>query len=339
MKTKDFLKEKALYLGCCAAASVVTVLILAAFVPAKGTAILSFTGVVLVLGAVVPLVVEYRRKKTFYELLITSFERLDHKNLVSEVLSRPDFWEGALLYDVLKASNKACLEEINHFKNLQSGYREYIELWVHEIKTPISSSKLILQNNPGPIAENLAEELDAIESDVEQALFYARSNAVEHDYLIREVCLQAPVFAVLRRDAGLLIRAGIRVCAHDLTVTVYSDSKWIEFMLHQLITNAVNYTDKADACIEIRAEETANSCVLTVCDNGLGIAASELPKIFDKGFTGTNGRLRGKSTGMGLYICKQLCGKLGISIGAESQPGAGTTVRIVFPKSSMTDLM
>ena len=125
----------------------------------------------------------------------------------------------------------------------------------------------------------------------------------------------------------------------NLDVRVYSDTKWLEFILHQLIINSIKYSKETEARIAVSAQEKENCCVLSVSDNGLGIPENELPRIFDKGFTGTNGRLRGKSTGMGLYICRKLCDKLGHSIGAESVYGSGTTISIVFPKSSMTEIV
>jgi signal transduction histidine kinase len=147
------------------------------------------------------------------------------------------------------------------------------------------------------------------------------------------------VFEVLKRDSRILINSTVSVSTENLDKTVFSDSKWLEFIIHQLIINAVKYSNKSQPSISIRADELMNSCVLKVTDNGMGIPENELHRIFDKGFTGTNGRIKGKSTGMGLYICKNLCEKLGISLMAESLPGSYTTISIIFPKSSMTGIV
>lgn len=339
MKISDYLKAKALYLCCHLSVATVTILMLVALNPVGGKQFSVLVGAVYLVGAFIPLAVEYHRKKTFYENLNNAFEQLDQKNLIAEMLSPPDFYEGVQLYDILQASNKAYLEEIKRYKNMQADYREYIELWVHEIKTPISSSKLIAQNNRSAMAESICEELDTIEGYVEQALFYARSNTVEKDYIIKEIHLETSVYNALKRDSRLLIQQGISVSVKNLDYSVYSDAKWLEFILHQLLINAIKYANENTACIAISAQEGENSCILSVFDNGIGIPANELSKIFEKGFTGTNGRLRGKSTGMGLYICKKLCNKLGLAITAESSPGEGTTINIVFPKSSMTDIL
>lgn len=339
MKKREYLKSKSAYIICHIVVLTVTILMLVALNPAGGKEFSVMLGIIYVTGAYIPLAMEYRRKRTFYNSLVRAFEKLDRKNLLAEMLTEPDFYEGALLYNVLKDSNRACLEEINKFKNMQTEYREYIELWVHEIKTPISSSKLIAQNNRSAAADSIADELDIIENFVEQALFYARSSAVENDYMIKEFSLERVVFSALKRDSKQLIGAGISVSAHDLEATVFTDMKWLEFILHQLISNAVKYARDTEPALEIAAKQMDNCCALSVLDNGIGIAVNELPRIFEKGFTGMNGRLRGKSTGMGLYICRQLCEKLGLSISAESAEGEGTKISIVFPKSSMTDIV
>lgn len=339
MTIRDFIKEKRAYIVCHLLVAVMTILMLAALNPAGGKAFAAVIGTIYVVGALIPLAMEFKKKYAFYQTLVSSFDRLDRKNLIAEMVSEPDFYEGALLHDILKTSNKACLEEINQYKNKHDEYREYIEMWVHEIKTPISSSKLIAQNNRSEATDSMAEELDAIENYVEQALFYARSSAVEKDYLIKETSLEKPVLAAIKRNAQQLIGTGMSVATDDLEKTVYTDTKWLEFMLHQIILNSLKYANEQDAHLKFTAAERDNRCILAVTDNGLGIPANELPRIFDKGFTGTNGRLRGKSTGMGLYICRRLCEKLGITISAESIPGSGTTLYLVFPKSSMTDII
>ena len=339
MSLLDYLKEKTFYLACHFSVFFLTVAMLVVLLPSGGKQFAVLVGTLYLLGALLPLASEYTKKKRFYDLLLRSFEKLDRKNLLAEVIPPPDFFEGAFLHDIVRRSNKAYLEEINRYKNLQEEYREYIELWVHEIKTPIASSKLIAGNNQNRVTESICEELDFIENYVEQALYYARSNAVEKDYIIKEIDLENTVYTALKRDAGLMIRAGVSVTAGDLAIKAYGDAKWLEFILHQLLINAVKYAKESEAQITITAQENENSCTLTVSDNGLGIPGNELPLIFEKGFTGTNGRMRGKSTGMGLYICRKLCERLGSSIYAESRPGEGTSIMIIFPKSSMTDIV
>jgi len=296
--------------------------------------------ILFVLGMFIPLLVEYRAKSEFYRDLLMIFENLEKKNLITEMIRRPDFTEGMILYDILQGSDKACLDEIASYREIQESYREYIELWVHEIKTPIASSKLMLQNaEKNALLVSLNDELEKIEDDVQQVLFYSRSNNVDKDYLIKELSLQNVCNEAIRKNSKALIQKKLSVTMRDLDIFVLSDAKWIVFILDQIIGNAVKYSRIVQPSLVISAQKTSNNTVLSVMDNGIGIVASELGRIFDKGFTGTNGRSGEKSTGMGLYICKKLCNKLGLGLEAESQAGQGTTIRIIFPRSSVTDVL
>lgn len=339
MNIREYVKDKWVYLLCHGGTMLFTVASLYVLFPQGGKQFAFLLGFLYLFAALIPLYAEYLKKKRYYQTLEKTLEQLDQKNLLTEVIPRPDFFDGKFMYDALKISNKFCLEEIKHHKGMQSDYREYIEMWMHEVKTPIASSKLIVQNNPGPATSSISEELDSIENYLEQALYYARSNTVENDYLIRELPLEQVVVAALKRDSALLIRSGISIATEGLALSVFSDSKWLEFILHQLIINSVKYAAEKSPRILITGRHAENACILSFSDNGIGIPEKELPKVFDKGFTGTNGRLRGKSTGMGLYICQKLCTKLGLGISVFSGPEGGTTMELVFPKSSMTAVL
>lgn len=335
MKLYDFLKEKKAYLLSMSIVFIITVFILCTLNPAGGKALSMLIAVLYILGNVIPLYVEYMNKKDFYNNLLRIFDSLDRKNLIAEVITPPGFREGNILYDIIRGSNKAMLEEINKYKYMQEEYREYIEMWIHEVKTPISASRLIAMNNRCDAMDSICEEIEKIEAYVEQVLFYSRSNTVEKDYIIREIILEELCFYVLKKNSGLFIQNNISVDTANLQMTVCSDEKWLQFILSQILTNSVKYSDKPDARVKISACEMENSVVLSIEDNGTGIPRNELPRIFDKGFTGTNGRKNARSTGMGLYICRKLCDKLGLAISADSDLGKGTVISIVFPKNSM----
>ncbi|MGI6308396.1 MAG: sensor histidine kinase [Dethiobacteria bacterium] len=337
MKPLEFVKDKIVYVISHLTVIALTVLILYSFIPKEGISLAVITGILYFVGASIPLIYEYQQKRDFYNNLLINFDRLDRKNLIAEVSELPSFKEGIILYDLLKGSNKAYLEEINRYKIIQEEYREYIELWVHEVKTPIASSKLIAQNNRNHVTDSILEELDKIESFVEQALFYSRSNTVEKDYLVKEISLQDLCYAVFRKNSKLFIQNKVAAETNNLNFTVFCDAKWLDFILDQLVINAIKYRKKENGKIKMSAVQQENSIVLSVIDNGIGIAENELPRIFNKGFVGTNGRKTEKSTGMGLYICKKLCDKLGLSISAASTRGCGTTISLIFPKGSMTD--
>lgn len=338
MSIYEFLKDKIMYIILVFLAAVLGTVIIWSLNPVGGFAVSLFTGALYILGAAVPLIVEYLSKKEFYQSLLHVFDVIDRKNLISEMIDPPSFREGVILYDILKGCNKNMLEEINKYKFIQEEYAEYMELWVHEIKTPISSSKLIAQNNKSQAMDSIAEELERVEGYVEQVLFYSRSSHVEKDYIVKEVNLQSLCFNVIKENSKLFIHNNIQIETERLDGKVFTDAKWLQFILNQLLTNSVKYSNKESSLIRITSERLENSIILNIEDNGIGISESELPRIFDKGFTGTNGRKNERSTGMGLYICKRLCDKLGLGISAYSKFGEGTRISIVFPRGSMTDI-
>lgn len=282
---------------------------------------------------------EYISKRTFYNNMIRNLEELDKKYLISEITHEPDFIEGKILCDVLKDTSKSMAENINMYKFMQEDYKEYIELWIHEIKIPIATSKMIIENNKSDVTKSIDEELDKIESFIEQALFYARSNTVEKDYSIKENNIKDIIDFVIKKNKNILISNKVKIDIHDIDNIVYTDTKWIYFILNQIIQNSVKYSKDDDKVIEIYSKNNKDNIVLYVKDNGIGISKSEINKVFDKGFTGTNGRVNNKkSTGIGLYLCKKLCDKLGLGIEIESEPLKYTTVKIIFPKGSYTKL-
>ena len=200
---------------------------------------------------------------------------------------------------------------------------------------PIATSKMIIENNKTEITQSINDELDKIENYIEQALFYARSNAVEKDYYIRESDLKEIVNTAILKNKRDLIENKINIDTHDLEKIVLTDSKWCIFILNQIIQNAIKYSKDENKTIQIYGKEQKENVILYIKDNGIGIKKGEITRVFEKGFTGENGRRSGqKSTGIGLYLCKKLCDKLGMAIELNSEKGIGTEVRIVFPKSS-----
>lgn len=281
---------------------------------------------------------EYLTKKHFYDNMKHTLEQLEEKYLITELLKEPDFIEGKILKETLEQTDKSMIEHVNTFRHLQEDYKEYIELWIHEIKLPIAASKLVIENNKNSVTKSIDEELDKVENYIEQALFYARSNTVEKDYYIRRVSLKEVVNESIRKNKSRLIQEKTTLKLHDLDQEVNTDSKWIAFILNQIIQNSVKYRRLNDCPeIEIYAKQGKENVILHVKDNGVGIKPGEVSRVFDKGFTGTNGRLSNqKSTGIGLYLSKKLCDKLGIGIEISSVFGEGTEVRLVFPHGSYT---
>ena len=280
--------------------------------------------------------IEYLKKKNFYNNLTKNLEKLDKKYLIPEIIDKADFLEGKILINTLKEIEKSMAEHVNEYKFANEEYKEYIELWIHEIKTPIAVSKMIVENNPSEITKNINEEIEKVEYFVEQALFYARSNNVEKDYIIKPMNLQKIINSVILKNKRSFISKKIKLNIHDVDKEVYSDSKWMAFILNQIIINSIKYSKKDKAEIEIFSKEYKNNIVLYIKDNGIGIESVNLPRVFEKGFTGENGRKINKSTGIGLYLCKKLCDKLGQNIEINSVLNIETVVKIYFPKNSFT---
>ena len=287
----------------------------------------------------ISIIIEYFKRKKFYDNLLKILEELDEKYLITEIIKTPNFLEGQIFKNSLEQIDKSMLENVNKYKYMTEDYKEYIELWIHEIKIPIATSKMVIENNKNAIIKSIDEELDKVENYIEQALFYARSNTVEKDYYIRKVVLKEIVNESIKKNKSSLIQEKISIDIHDLEIEVNTDNKWIVFILNQIIQNSIKYRKKENSVIEIYANQGKENVILYIKDNGIGIKQGEITRVFEKGFTGTNGRLSNKkSTGIGLYLCKKLCNKLGIGIELNSVQNEGTEVKLVFPKDSYIEL-
>ncbi|MBD7912421.1 MULTISPECIES: sensor histidine kinase [Clostridium] len=278
---------------------------------------------------------EYCRKSAFLKELNRSLEGLDEKYLLSEVVSRPEKDEEKAFYNILKECNKSMNDAIAKVEIENKDYKEYIELWVHEVKNPIASSKLIIENNRNPQLTSIEEEIDKIEEYIEQALFYARSAAVEKDFIINRLSLEEIVNSSIKRSSKELIAKSVKVSKENLNYEVYTDKKWVDFIIHQILSNSIKYFNKEHNSLCFSCEEVEESLVLNIIDNGIGMNEKALLKAFDKGYTGENGRQFKGSTGIGLYLCKKLCIRLGLSISIDSKEGKGTRVSILFSKNDM----
>ena len=287
----------------------------------------------------ISIIIEYFKRKKFYNNLLNMLEELDEKYLITEIIKTPNFLEGQIFKNSLEQIDKSMLENVNKYKYMTEDYKEYIELWIHEIKIPIATSKMVIENNKNAITKSIDEELDKVENYIEQALFYARSNTVEKDYYIRKVVLKEIVNESIKKNKSSLIQEKISINIHNLDIEVNTDNKWIVFILNQIIQNSIKYRKKEKSIIEIYANQGKENVILYIKDNGIGIKQGEITRVFEKGFTGTNGRLSNKkSTGIGLYLCKKLCNKLGIGIELNSVQNEGTEVKLVFPKDSYIEL-
>ena len=306
------------------------VLALALFLIATGTSrqAISFIALVWIVVVVCYLTVSFFIQKRHCETLLVMAEQLGEKYLMPEVMAMPERADEQVFYQILKMAGKSMLEQIGEVERERLEYKEYIEQWIHEIKTPITAMKLLCENHRTNWTKELLLELEKTNRFTEQALYYARSEHTEKDYSVREMALSQVVHQAIADNKYLLLQSGMRLEVEEMQDTVYSDEKWVRFILNQLIVNAVKYRTKQPV-LRISTHKRQDQVVLVVEDNGIGIAASDLPRIFEKGFTGQNGRLIQQSTGIGLYLCKRLCEKLGIGITAESSEH-GTAISLSF---------
>lgn len=275
--------------------------------------------------------IHYYFRNRHYREILTQLNNLDKKYLIAEVIDIPVRSDDKFYYDILRASNKSMIEQVSKSQRERKEYKEYIEQWIHDIKTPISAMRLMCENNKSGVTRKLMVELEKVIHLTEQTLYYARSENVEKDYFIKEVILSVVIHDAITENKLLLLQNHIAVEVSNCQYSVYTDEKWIGFILNQLIANAAKYCSKTPF-LSFEARSDRSKIILSVSDNGTGISESDLPRIFDKGFTGENGRINKNSTGIGLYLCKRLCDRLSINISAHSKKGIGTTIELSFPK-------
>ena len=334
MKFKDYLKERIpLIFVYCAVVTLITLILMVFRV--YHTRIIMIVFLLVVLGLFM-FFYKFYQKKIFYDKLYNILNNIDNKTLIHEAMGEVYFTEGKILLDVLRETNKYKIEEINKYKFRQADFQEFMELWVHEIKTPLAAINLITENNKNQVTNSINEEAKKIDGFIEMILFYARSQMPEKDYLIKTCKLNDIVNKVIIRNKNSFLEKNIRLDMHDLDVFVRTDSKWMEFIINQVVVNSIKYMEN-NPLIEIYTVSDKESISLIIKDNGIGISSKDLPRVFEKGFTGENGRSKYNSTGMGLYLVKKLCLALGNNVLIDSTEDEGTTVRIIFPVGSFTD--
>jgi hypothetical protein len=198
---------------------------------------------------------------------------------------------------------------------------EYYTVWAHQIKTPIASMRLQLQSDDSELSRRLDGDLTRIEEYVGMVLAFLRLDSDSTDYVIKEISLDDVIRPAIRKFARDFISKKLTMDYEPVDARVLSDEKWLSFVIEQIISNAVKYT--ANGGIRIYMSDPG---ILVIEDSGIGISAEDLPRIFENGYTGFNGREDKRASGIGLYLCKRVCDNLGHGITAESKPGRGTKI-------------
>lgn len=339
---------------------------------------------VIALVTVLVLVADYLRIRSFYrELSDLSRSLSSQAYLCSTLTSSPHTREQAFVLSLMKTMTQAMVSQIEKTKQEQGDYRQYTELWVHEIKTPLAACELLLRNSDVPLQagemslqagdcmpageraqageckqagdfsfsasasvnQRLGLQIKRIEELVDQTLYYARSGNLENDFIIKNIHLDQVVKAAIHRYSRYMILAKVYPRLSNLNVNVRGDAKWVQFMIEQIISNAIKYRKpQAEASyIDISATQQTNdfgvkTTVLSIRDEGIGIPASDCSRVFEQAFTGENGRAYAKSTGIGLFLVDKLARKMNMSVRLSSQVGKGTTVCLCF-SSALHDVM
>lgn len=339
---------------------------------------------VIALITVLVLVADYLRIRSFYrELSDLSRSLSSQAYLCSTLTSSPHTREQAFVLSLMKTMTQAMVSQIEKTKQEQGDYRQYTELWVHEIKTPLAACELLLRNSDVPLQagemslqagdcmpageraqageceqagdfsfsatasvnQRLGLQIKRIEELVDQTLYYARSGNLENDFIIKNIQLDQVVKAAIHRYSRHMILAKVYPRLSNLNVNVRGDAKWVQFMIEQIISNAIKYRKPQTEAsyIDISATQQTNdfgvkTTVLSIRDEGIGIPASDCSRVFEQAFTGENGRAYAKSTGIGLFLVDKLARKMNMSVRLSSQVGKGTTVCLCF-SSALHDVM
>ena len=275
---------------------------------------------------------QYMKKNRRLQQLKKAYENLDQKYLLHEVMPIGGTQEEIIYAHLMRLAFKDMLERVSGVNRERREYQEYIEQWVHEIKTPLAAMNLWCDNQTKERPRELCRQLERTRQYVEQALFYARSEYVAADFQVRSTSLLHVLSESLLACKYRCVQAHMKITLPDEDVQVMTDEKWLIFIIEQIIENAVKYRCVENPRLIIRFTLDSQGITLNLQDNGIGIQEEDLPRVFEKGFTGQNGRISNMhATGIGLYLCRRLCDQLGIHMKLSSIPTNGTLVSLHFP--------
>lgn len=324
--------------------------------------------------------INYYNRSKYYKYIEDLLDQLDKRYLIAEVIKPSIHLEDKIYRDILRRSNKSVIEEIHGLQSNQEDYKDFIEAWIHDVKTPMTSISLLCENLKQVLekdqmytSENeldnmncynevddittqitkIESELGKIENKVDIVLYYARMENAYNDYLIHKVQLKKAVIAAIQHNRAYFIQNNMKIDFEIPDTQVSTDEKWLVFILNQVFLNSIKYRKDNSGRIKIYVKEM-NQCVnLYIEDDGIGIPKQDLGRIFEKGFTGSNGREdikdisyseignyveNRKSTGLGLYLCKKLCDKLSIGLSCESEQNEYTRIILTLPNSDFTKI-
>ncbi|WP_313630889.1 two-component system sensor histidine kinase SapS [Enterococcus devriesei] len=275
--------------------------------------------------------IDYQRRKKWFK----AFDEQEESHLQHFVAAATTN-EEQLLQEYVNRQVREHHLTMEQLLDSQKDQKDYMDSWIHEIKVPLAAVDLILNSIEFDIPDDkfvlLQNEIQQIDEYVEQILYYSRSDEFVNDYLIQEYSLKKIIQPIIRSQANYFIQKNLQLTLSEEDAKVLTDAKWIEFIFRQLLSNAIKYTPNHGE-ISITIAVKRGGVALSLQDNGIGIPPEDLGRIFDKGFTGENGRkAQQHSTGLGLYLAKRLAEKLGVGLTAESTMNEGTTMTLFFPR-------
>lgn len=276
------------------------------------------------------LIYRYITHKSFYKRLSVSVKELDEVNESLGYAALPEALE-----KLLKSQYTRYMNELHFQAKKRSNHLTFINQWVHQMKTPLSVIELISQEEEDEKLESIREEADRLGKGLEMVLYAARLEAFEHDFQVGPVSLGKIIDQAITENKRLFIKNRVYPETNiDQDIIVESDEKWLIFVLNQFITNAIKYSANKAQKIMIYLTKMDDQALIEIQDEGVGIVKTDMKRIFNPFFTGENGRLYRESTGMGLYLAKEVCDRLGHQIEIESEQGKGTKVKVFFSHQS-----
>ena len=333
MKFLKYVKDNLIGIFIYLVTAILITLMLAAFKTPSAALIITF--LLFNLSGILILTISYLRKNKFYKLFLNNLEKLDKKFLILETLPEPITYEEKIMVNSLYEINKSMIENIKISQKNINDFKEFVEVWIHEVKIPISSLVLKCHNNKEKYDKSFLSQIRRLDNNIDEILYYVRSEDTEKDFIITEIDLKEVVRNISLKNKDDLLENNIEFEVDLKAINVNSDKKWLEFIINQIINNSIKYKKESESIIKIESIENKDKVILEIYDNGIGIPEKDLKRVFDKSFTGTNGRDKVKSTGMGLYIIKKLCNKLGHNISIESKENEYTKVILEFGKNDV----
>ena len=289
------------------------------------------TIIILLIGMFIPFFMDMIRYFLTIHRFKKAFETLSHSEYITQYLARPNDQLGQDIYELLLGCNQNMEATIAALRKNQYELTRYIQLWVHQIKLPLSALNLMANDQN----DQMKVELNRLRYDLDMILYYCRVKNANRDFRLTNVDLKTIIHEVLMRQRIALQEYGFTIEPLQQTTLVQSDGKWLAFIIEQIVSNAIKYHDPNKSPLLVFTTSSVDqTTILSIKDNGIGIHPNDLPYIFDPFFTGNNGYTNANSSGMGLSLIKTMCETLSITISIDSDYGRSTTVSLVFTSAA-----